>query len=101
MLTQESLVEIHVLHRQGHSIRAIAKALQVSRNTVRRYLRDIAKTPTYSERSARASKLDPFKPYLVQRVSAAKPDWIPATVLFREIQQQGFTGNPEELSSAI
>lgn len=92
MLTQESLVEIHVLHRQGHSIRAIAKALRVSRNTVRKYLRDIAKTPTYKERPERASKLDPFKPYLMQRISAAKPDWIPATVLFREIQQQGFTG---------
>lgn len=60
MLTQELLVEIHVLHRQGLSIRAIAKTLNVSRNTVRKYLRDIAKTPTYSERADRASKLDPF-----------------------------------------
>lgn len=37
MLTQELLVEIHVLHRQGRSIRRIAKTLGVSRNTVRRY----------------------------------------------------------------
>ena len=37
MLTQELLVEIHVLHRQGHSIRQIAKILRLSRNTVRRY----------------------------------------------------------------
>jgi len=50
MLTQELLVEIHVLHRQGKSIRAIAKALQVSRNSVRKYLRNIAMTPTYSKR---------------------------------------------------
>ncbi|PTQ89672.1 hypothetical protein C8R30_1417 [Nitrosomonas nitrosa] len=34
MLTQDLLVEIHVLHRQGKSIRAITKALQVSRNSV-------------------------------------------------------------------
>ncbi|MBP6057826.1 MAG: helix-turn-helix domain-containing protein [Nitrosomonas sp.] len=34
MLTQEILVEIHVLHRQGKSIRSIARALNVSRNTV-------------------------------------------------------------------
>ncbi len=43
MLTQETLVEIHVLHRQGKSIRSIARALNVSRNTVRKYLRDIAR----------------------------------------------------------
>ena len=48
MLTQEILVEIHVLHRQGKSIRSIAKALNVLRNTVRKYLRDIARTPTPS-----------------------------------------------------
>jgi len=61
MLTQELLVEIHVLHRQGKSIRAIAKALQISRNSVRKYLRNIEMTPTYSKRAGRASKLDPFK----------------------------------------
>lgn len=46
MLTQETLVEIHVLHRQGQSIRAIAQKLGVSRNTVRRYLRDLSAVPT-------------------------------------------------------
>lgn len=92
MLTQELLVEIHVLHRQGKSIRAIAKALQVSRNSVRKYLRNIAMTPGYSKRADRASKLDPFKAYLKARIDAAKPDWIPATVLFREIQAKGYEG---------
>jgi transposase len=101
MLTQESLVEIHVLHRQGHSIRAIAKTLHVSRNTVRKYLRDIARTPAYSERSDRASKLDPFKTYLMERIAAAKPDWIPATVLFREIHAKGFTGKEGILKNYI
>jgi transposase len=92
MLTQELLVEIHVLHRQGMSIRAIAKHHQISRNTVRRYLRDVAKTPTYSQRERRLSKLEPFKLYLQERMAAAKPDWIPATVLFREIQANGYEG---------
>lgn len=101
MLTQELLVEIHVLHRQGQSIRAIAKTLNVSRNTVRKYLRDIAKTPTYSERADRASKLDPFKTYLMERIAAAKPDWIPATVLLREIQDQGYTGKDGILKNFI
>jgi transposase len=92
MLTQERCVEIHVLHRQGKSIRTIAKELNVSRNTVRRYLRDIAKTPGYQKRPARLSKLDAFEAYLGGRIEAAKPDWIPATVLFRELQSQGYPG---------
>ena len=85
-------MEIHVLHRQGMSIRAIAKELKMSRNTVRRYLRDKSKTPGYGPRPVRASLLDPFKPYIQKRIEAAKPRWIPATVLFREIQAQGYQG---------
>ena len=85
-------MEIHVLHRQGKGIRTIAKELNLSRNTVRRYLRDVAKTPKYPPRQPKLSKLEPFKPYLRQRIEAAKPHWIPATVLFREIQAQGYQG---------
>ena len=91
MLTQELLVEIHVLHRQGRSIRQIAKTLGVSRNTVRHYLRDVARTPVY-RRPKRVSKLEPFKSYLLERINAAKPDWIPAAVLFRELQERGYQG---------
>jgi transposase len=92
MLTQERCVEIHVLHRQGKSIRAIAKELSISRNTVSQYLRDKTKTPSYPTRPVRPSKLDPFKIYIGQRIEAAKPDWIPATVLFRELQLRGYQG---------
>lgn len=92
MLTQETLVDIHVLHRQGKSIRKIANELELSRNTVRRYLRNIASTPRYGPRATRKSKLDPFKPYILQRIEAAKPDWISAPVLYREIKAQGFEG---------
>jgi transposase len=59
MLTQETLVEIHVLHRQGQSIRAIAQNLGVSRNTVRRYLRYLSTVPSYPELTHRATKLTP------------------------------------------
>lgn len=85
-------MDIHVLHRQGTSIRAIARELHISRNTVRRYLRQKASTPRYKQRPARVSLLEPFKPYLQERITAAKPHWIPATVLFREIQAQGYQG---------
>ncbi|MGL9724480.1 helix-turn-helix domain-containing protein, partial [Sodalis sp. (in: enterobacteria)] len=39
MMTLETRVEIQVLHRQGMSIRAIARQLSCSRETVRRYIR--------------------------------------------------------------
>jgi transposase len=101
MLTQETLVEIHVLHRQGESIRAIAQKLGVSRNTVRRYLRDLSAVPTYPDRTQRATKLDSYKDYLLARIEAAKPHWIPATVLLREIQDRGYAGGISRLKSYI
>jgi transposase len=57
MLVAEEAVEIRVLSRQGKSIREIARMLEVSRNTVRRYLRS-GGLPRYA-REARPSKLDP------------------------------------------
>jgi len=60
MLVAEEAVEIRVLSRQGKSIREIARMLEVSRNTVRRYLRTEG-LPRY-QREARGSKLDAYKP---------------------------------------
>lgn len=91
MITQETFVDIHVLHKQGFGIRAIARKLGLSKNTVRRYLRQPIAVPNYS-RAARPTKLEPFKPYLLQRIEAAKPHWIPAAVLFREIKALGYSG---------
>ena len=44
MLTQEQAAEIRILARQGESIRQISRRTGLSRNTVRRYLRDEAVT---------------------------------------------------------
>jgi|ERR1700761_1098327 len=91
MLRLEGFVEIEVLKRQGKSIRAISAELGLARNTVRKYLRS-AKKPLAKERPPRGSKLDPFKAYLQERVRQAHPDWIPSSVLFREISERGFAG---------
>jgi len=97
MLGLEGYVDIRVLHRQGKSIRAIARELGVSRNTVRKYLR-VDQVPEFTACPARPSKLDPFKSYLRDRVVAAHPDWIPARVLFAEIKALGFSGGSTILS---
>ena len=39
MLNYEEFMEIKILFRQGKSIREISRLLHVSRNTVRRYLK--------------------------------------------------------------
>lgn len=92
MLTQELLVDIHVLQRQGKGIRAIARELGLSRNTVRKYLKNKAMQAQYQQRAPRPTKLCPFKTYIDERVQAAKPDWIPASVLFRELKEYGYEG---------
>lgn len=101
MLTQEQSVEIKVLARQGHSIKTIARELGLSRNTVRKYLRHDAPVPYYRPRTPRPCKLDPFKASLQQRIEAARPHWIPATVLLRELREQGYNGGISQLKAYL
>jgi transposase len=72
MLTQGQAVEIRVMARRGESVRAIARQLDCSRNTVRRYLRDQA-AQRYGPRDPRACKLDDYKSYLHERIGQARP----------------------------
>ena len=99
MLVAEEAVEIRVLRRQGKSIREIARMLEVSRNTVRGYLRSEG-LPHY-ERDAQPSKLEPYKRYIEERVKAAAPDWIPATVLLRELKTLGYPGGYSTLKNHL
>ena len=99
MLEAEEAVEIRVLRRQGKSIREIARMVDVSRNKVRRYLRGEG-LPHY-QREARPSKLDAYKHYIEERVKAAAPDWIPATVLLRELRELGYAGGNSILKAHL
>jgi transposase len=100
MLTQEQSVEIQVLKKQGRSIRQIAREMGMSRNTVRRYLRE-GREIRYGPRAPRPCKLDPHKVFLQERIAQAKPDWIPATVLLREIQAAGYEGGLSQLKAYL
>jgi transposase len=100
MLTQEQAVEIRILARQGESIRQISRRTGLSRNTVRRYLRD-EQARRYGPRALRATKLDPYLGYLNERIEHARPDWIPATVLLREIRERGYPGGISQLKAYL
>jgi len=93
-------VEVQVLKRQGRSIRQIAKDMDLSRNTVRRYLRE-RPAIKYGPREVRPCKLDPHKAHLMLRIEQARPDWIPATVLLREIRALGYTGGLSQLKTYL
>ncbi len=84
-------MEIKILHHQGVGIREIARQLGVSRNTVRKYLRNEAE-PAYTARPRRCCKLDPYKRYIEERIESARPHWIPARVIERELRALGYQG---------
>lgn len=88
MLSLDQFMDILLLHKQGHSIRHIAQTLGVSRNTVRRALRQ--KTPPAFHTPLRPSQLDPFKAYLRERYLA---HGLSAVRLLEEIRPSGFAGS--------
>ena len=101
MLTREQAVEIRVLRRQGWSIRAIARETGLSRVTVRRYLEDPDAAVRYGPREPRPTKLGPYIHYILGRIEAARPGWIPAAVLLREIKERGYTGGISQLQEYV
>jgi transposase len=91
MVGSEAALEIRILHRHGKGIREIAREVGVSRNTVRRYLRDES-APRYKARPPRVTKLGPFERYVVDRLRAASPERIPGSVLLTELRERGYGG---------
>lgn len=92
MLKAEEHMELVILKKHGESIRALSRSTGRSRNTVRRYLRGGEAAATRKLAPKRAEKLDSYKAYIIERMTAASPDVIPATVLLREIQGRGYDG---------
>ena len=98
MLKAEEQMELVVLKKHGTSIRSLTRATGRSRNTVRRYLRGGEAAATRKPAPKRAEKLDPYKKYIVERMAAAAPDVIPATVLGFVIPQ-GFRSRGTPLAA--
>ncbi|EGH8323566.1 ATP-binding protein [Salmonella enterica] len=101
MVTFETVMEIKILHKQGMSSRAIAREVGISRNTVKRYLQAKSEPPKYTPRPAVASLLDEYRDYIRQRIADAHPYKIPATVIAREIRDQGYRGGMTILRAFI
>src|ERR1700691_1296587 len=97
--TREQMIqELVMLHRQGSSRRAIARALGISRNTVKVLVAAHAATrddgqPAVVKRPARApraSKVDAYAPRIAALLEQY-PD-ITAQRVFESLREEGFTG---------
>jgi transposase len=81
--------EVIKLHEQGMSQAAIATLVGLNRNTVHSYIQ----APEFLEQvrpTRQKSKLDPYKEYLLQRLTEGQPS---VTDLIGEIREQGFRGS--------
>jgi transposase len=78
------------LHREGLTVSAIARQLELDRKTVRKYIERGLEPPAYGPRKPRSRRLEPFEPYLWQRV-AAYPG-LTGSRLLREIRERGYRG---------
>ena len=81
--------EISALKREGLSIQGISELTGFDRKTIRKYLLRGISRPVYGPRGVAVKKLEPFKPYLNERLQAGV--WN-ARVLLRELRDRNFTG---------
>ena len=79
---------VNRLSAQGYSQRVIARALGIARGTVRKYL-EVAEVPNWQPHHHPPSQLDQYDEYLHMRWESGCRD---ITVLWKELQQQGYSG---------
>jgi transposase len=89
--------EIKEFKREGLSIRAISRLTGYDRKTIGRYLLAPTGRPVYGPRPTTPSKgkLEPFKPYLRERMKVGV--WN-AQVLMRELRERNFNGGYSTLT---
>ncbi|HRI18076.1 MAG TPA: IS21 family transposase [Burkholderiaceae bacterium] len=90
MIKLGELVMILELHRQGVSVSAIARQLGIDRKTVRTHIAKGLAAPTYKPRPAREHLIDPFTPYLRERLAAFPA--LTGSRLWRELRERGYRG---------
>jgi len=81
---------VQELHATGMSLRKIGEEMGLARNTVRKYFRQPPDPPLPTPRPLRASQLDPYEDYLLDRWSQGERN---AAQLYREISERGFPGS--------
>jgi transposase len=84
------IVMILDLHRQGLTVSAIARELGIDRKTVRKCIARGLEAPVYGPRKPCKRLIDPFVPYLHERVTAYPG--LTGRRLLRELRERGYAG---------
>ena len=85
--------QIYEMRGAGHSTREIARELDVSRNTVRRYLKS-PEAMRPKARPPRGSNLDPYTEHIDRRLGDGLENCV---VLLRELRDLGYDGSNTNL----
>lgn len=96
-LLLEDFLMIRELKQKGWTISAIARETGFDRKTIQKYLKSDT-SPHSKKRQPRKSKLDPYKPYLLERIKEGTTNCV---VLLEEIQSQGYQGKSTILREFI
>jgi transposase len=97
MITQEYIVDMLVLQKQGCTPTEIARLVQRDPRTVRRYLADPTLLGKPVTRRKRGSVLDPFRPRLDELVEVG----FRASSIFRRLRAAGYDGGYTLVRNAV
>ena len=97
MITEEAFMDIVALHRQGHSIRFIAKKLGMHRNTVKKFIEG-RRFPAYDRNKRSIFILAPFVRLVLDWLSQ---DDYRASWVFERLKQIGYGGSYETVKKFI
>ena len=100
MLGEIEVLELSTMYKTGMGLKELSRKTGYSINTIRKYIRD-KKPIGYVIKSSRVTKLEAYKSYLNSRIEEAKPNWLPATVLFSEIKSIGYKGGISTLRNYL
>jgi len=96
--TRDRHAAVHGLLAAGHSERAAAQILSLSRGTVHRFAGAASAEELLARATSRESKLDRYKPYLRQRWNEGITT---ATVLHAELQAKGWQGSVQAVERYV
>jgi transposase len=97
MITKEVFMDIISLHRQGLSMRAIAKKLGIHRNTVKRHIEGNS-FPQYRKNRRQKSVLDPYRQIIDDFL--AEDDY-QVTWIFDRVKKMGYPGSYETVRDHV
>jgi transposase len=98
MLALEERFMIREMYRKGVSISEIARRTGRDRKTIRQAVNALDLLPPKQPRQAKACKIDPYAPYLEQRIAEGV---VNARKLYGEILAQGYPGKESKVREFV